>query len=249
MKKRTSLPIAARFKVQYDVERLVKDYHAAVEVSNWINKPKRGKYIGWSAIALVARAGASGLSSVDGHISAEEAHLSEPTAVMEACPYIEEILNSLSATTSRARFMRLAVGGIIGLHRDPSYGWESEMIRLHIPIITNPQVTFILDGVRLDMGEGQLWYLDTTKPHEVRNESDVDRIHLVIDVLNTDETRAALDNLGRVYEQKRSKSASKTARAAFAKVRPPKKGRKKKSKANGVPGEPASVEPLAPTNP
>ena len=54
-------------------------------------------------------------------------------------------------------------------------------MRIHIPVVTNPDVEFFLDGRRIIMGEGECWYLDLNLPHRVQNRGSTDRVHLVID--------------------------------------------------------------------
>jgi hypothetical protein len=53
--------------------------------------------------------------------------------------------------------------------------------RLHFPVFTNPQVDFFLDNTRLEMHEGECWYINANLPHRVANKGNNDRIHLVID--------------------------------------------------------------------
>lgn len=50
-----------------------------------------------------------------------------------------------------------------------------------IPIRTSPEVEFMLNGSRVDMVEGECWYLRLSDPHSVRNGSQIRRIHMVID--------------------------------------------------------------------
>ena len=64
---------------------------------------------------------------------------------------------------------------------------NGEIVRLHIPIITNEQVTMITwletkIPTKFKMRKGECWWLDVSKPHQVLNESEIDRVHLVIDV-------------------------------------------------------------------
>ena len=40
---------------------------------------------------------------------------------------------------------------------------------------------FFVGGRRLMMAEGEAWCIDFSLPHRVDNESDKDRVHLVID--------------------------------------------------------------------
>jgi hypothetical protein len=57
--------------------------------------------------------------------------------------------------------------------------------RTHIPIITNPEVFFIVDDEEKNMKEGEIWEIDNSKVHSVENLSDEDRIHFIIDYVVT----------------------------------------------------------------
>jgi hypothetical protein len=78
------------------------------------------------------------------------------------------------------------VGSVIKEHRDHELGFDDGEVRLHIPVITNPQVEFMLNQVRVVMNEGECWYLNVNQPHRVANHGMVDRIHLVIDCVVND---------------------------------------------------------------
>ena len=80
-----------------------------------------------------------------------------------------------------ARILRLGVGAEIKPHRDHELGYEDGKFRLHIPIITNENVQFILDGNEIKMLEGECWYTNVNYIHSVKNFGTVDRYHLVID--------------------------------------------------------------------
>jgi quercetin dioxygenase-like cupin family protein len=56
-------------------------------------------------------------------------------------------------------------------------------VRLHVPITTNPRVRFRLNGRRIVMEPGDLWYLRLSDPHRVTNEGATDRVHLVVDAV------------------------------------------------------------------
>ena len=83
-------------------------------------------------------------------------------------------------------------GSIIKEHKDFKLGFEDGEIRLHIPILTNPSVEFILDGARVLMNEGECWYLNLNLPHRVANRGTSDRIHLVVDCVLNDWLRELL---------------------------------------------------------
>lgn len=97
----------------------------------------------------------------------------------------------------RVRILKLSKGNIYR-HcdiQDKEAGTANGMIsRFHIPLVTNDRVTFHSWNCRgeeetLQMRERDLYYLDHRKPHAVTNESDEERLHLVIDVYANSYTR------------------------------------------------------------
>lgn len=188
---------AIRFRRRYDVGRLRADFDAAAAHAAWVAKPELGRYRGWSALPLHASGGGMGLDAVHGHVHESEHAKCTPTPLLSRCPYVAGLLDELPAPKLRVRLMRLEPGGRIGLHRDRAYGWTQPVLRLHVPVLTHAGVTFLLDGERLTMEPGELWYVDTTRDHEVSNESPADRVHLVIDLVNSEPLRACL---GRTWD-------------------------------------------------
>ena len=79
--------------------------------------------------------------------------------------------------------MRLAPDSVIHEHLDYDLAAELGMARLHVPIVTNSRVDFRLNGARIDMTAGSVWYLRLTDPHSVVNAGNTARVHLVIDVI------------------------------------------------------------------
>lgn len=182
---------AILFRTRHPTGLLLADLAAATSAAAWISRPDRGRYHDWSALPLHALHGQTTAES-DTHIDPARPEDCAPTPILSVCPAVREVLASLPAAKLRVRFMRLAPGGVIGLHRDRQYGWDLPVLRLHIPISTNPGVEFRLGDTRLDMRPGEQWYLDTTRDHEVHNRGATDRVHLVIDLVNTPQLRAHL---------------------------------------------------------
>ncbi len=114
------------------------------------------------------------------------------TALLAHCPYVRHVLASFSCPQQAVRFMRLKAGSTIKEHRDYELGFEDGEVRVHIPIVTNPEVEFVLSGVRVDMKEGECWYHNFNLPHRVANKGTVDRIHLVLDCVVNDWLRELL---------------------------------------------------------
>ena len=105
------------------------------------------------------------------------------TALLGLCPSIARVLDGFTCPLEAVRLMRLAPGSIIREHRDIDLAAEAGTARLHIPITTNPGVAFRLNGTRVEMAPGTVWYLRLADPHSVANTGTTDRIHLVIDAI------------------------------------------------------------------
>jgi hypothetical protein len=103
------------------------------------------------------------------------------TRFLAAMPAIRDVLDALPCPLGIVRLMRLTPGSIIKPHCDPDLDIDLGRARLHIPIATGPEVEFKLNGRRVDMEPGSVWYLRLADTHEVANRGDSDRVHLVID--------------------------------------------------------------------
>ena len=109
---------------------------------------------------------------------------------LEEMKPILKILEKLPCTFERVRFMKLVAGKVIGKHSDKIDKdiTSGKIVRVHIPIRTNEDVIFTLYestkdkiGNEHNLKTGHFYYTDVSKPHAVRNNSNVDRIHLVVD--------------------------------------------------------------------
>jgi hypothetical protein len=54
--------------------------------------------------------------------------------------------------------------------------------RVHIPLVTNPGVEFIVNGQPKFLPEGEIWEINNIDQHEVHNRSDAYRVHLILDL-------------------------------------------------------------------
>ena len=127
------------------------------------------------------------------------------TNLHEATPLnpVFKILENLPCKYERVRFMKLEAGKVIGKHSDKidkDLGFDDgQIIRIHVPIRTNDDVVFSLfESSRAKVAHeynlktGHYYYTDVTKPHAVRNMSDIDRIHLVVDCYANDSLRTLI---------------------------------------------------------
>jgi len=174
-----------KLPLAFDESRLRQDLHLFGD-DDWTPHFNTQYYEGdWSGIALRAP---------------KDAHLDlypDPTAdsfadtdKLARCSYIPSILGSFECEIETARFLRLTAGSEIKEHRDYKLGFEDGSVRLHIPIVTDQLVEFYLDGRRIDMRPGETWYLNFNLKHRVINNSPIDRVHLVIDLVLNDWLRS-----------------------------------------------------------
>jgi len=173
-----------KFHLNFDPIRLQNDV-ATILSDQWISHYNTNDYIGdWSSIALMSQGGKS--DNIYALQRNDEAVLG--TEVLDSCTYFKEILDQFKFQKTAVRLLRLAAGAEIKPHKDHCLGYEDGCFRIHIPVITNPDVTFILDNKRLIMNEGECWYIDANFTHSVNNRGKQDRIHLVIDGIRNEWT-------------------------------------------------------------
>jgi len=109
------------------------------------------------------------------------------TNALENSPYIKSIIKTFQekTTVTLVRLLRLAPNSVVQEHTDPTLGLEIEksVIRLTIPIFNPKNMVFNLNKTPVNMKPGECWYLDLTKPHEIINNVDEERINLTIDMI------------------------------------------------------------------
>ena len=58
--------------------------------------------------------------------------------------------------------------------------------RIHIPIITSEKITFTVYNNTIHMKKSNAYEINNQLPHSVNNPTDIDRVHIIIDVLPDD---------------------------------------------------------------
>ncbi len=159
-----------RLPRQYAAERIAEEV-LALPASAWLPHP--GKLAGNDAVPLI---------TPGGRISNGFAGAMGPTEHLRACPYIMEIMADLGAIWGRSRLMGLAPGADVPEHVDVGYYWRTHL-RIHIPIITSPDVRFTCAGETVHMAPGECWVFDSFEMHSVHNGGTGKRIHLVLDTV------------------------------------------------------------------
>ena len=105
----------------------------------------------------------------------------QTTPELDKSPYLQSILDTFQCDKFTFRIHNLVSKGKIELHRDTGSGLLSNIVRIHIPVTTNDEVYFYVDGERVCMKNGECWHANVTLPHEVENRSNNDRLQLMID--------------------------------------------------------------------
>jgi hypothetical protein len=174
------VPDRVRLPLVFDVARLRADLEAVDR--DWIDHLVRQNYEGnWSVLPLRHTAGATHPVMMI---------YSDPTAtefvdgpLLERTPAFRDLLAQFHCPLHAVRLMRLTPGSVIKPHRDHDLAAEWGVARIHIPITTNPDVEFLLNGTPLAMAPGEAWYLRLADEHTVANRGTTDRVHLVIDCI------------------------------------------------------------------
>jgi hypothetical protein len=157
-----------RLPVRFDAERLSEEV-AALPGSAWAMHPNEIQ--GNSSLRLI---------SVNGGENDEVDGVMRPTPHLAQSPYIRQVLASFGVVWSRSRLLKLAPFAGVPQHADINYHWFNR-VRLHIPIVTHPDVRFYCGNEVVHMARGEAWIFDNWRLHRVENPVDAERIHLVAD--------------------------------------------------------------------
>jgi hypothetical protein len=159
--------------LRFDAETLAREV-LALGGDAWREHPQ--KFPGNFALPLV---------SVDGDPDSDAvAGAMRPTAYLERCPYLMQVLSRLGAVWGRTRLMKLSGQAEVTPHADDNYYWR-ERVRVHVPILTRPTVRFLCGDAEVNMKPGECWIFDTWRQHRVINGADDERVHLVADTVGS----------------------------------------------------------------
>jgi len=135
---------------------------------------------GWGSIGLITYGGDPFNDLVNNELKLM------PTKILDMCPSIKNMLDEIPGKKHRVRLMEVKPGTKVHWHYDNNETIDeldfSKNVRLHMPIFTNKKVNMKICHENLNWEEGKLYYGDFSFPHCINNASDLNRIHLVIDV-------------------------------------------------------------------
>ncbi len=157
--------------LQFNADALAQEI-AALNINEWREHPQ--KFPGNFALPLISADGDPDSDSVSGPM--------RPTPYLAQCPYLMQILAFLGPVWGRTRLMKLTGQAEVSPHFDINYYWRERM-RVHVPIVTRPDVRFLCGDAEVNMKPGECWIFDTWRMHRVINNTDAERIHLVADTI------------------------------------------------------------------
>ena len=111
--------------------------------------------------------------------------LFEPVLAAATAPY-----GYANGAFPRVMLARMAPGGVIHPHRDqnPAAKWPH---KIHVPLQTNTDVTFFVEGVGYHFAEGEAVEVNNMGLHAVENRGATDRIHLIFEYYDVDQPEPA----------------------------------------------------------
>lgn len=159
-----------RLPLRFDADALAAEI-AALPAEAWVPHPQG--FAGNDYVPLVTPSGMI-TNGFAGPMAA--------TPFLAMCPYLAEAMATLDCVWGRARLMGLVPGATVPPHVDTNYYWRTH-VRVHIPIVTNPEVRFTCGEETVHMAPGECWVFDTFRRHTVVNGGSDKRIHLVADTI------------------------------------------------------------------
>jgi hypothetical protein len=176
-----TFPDRLRLPLSFDPARLEADL-AALTGEPWISHFVGANYEGdWSVVPLRGKAGAT--HPVMMIYSDPLCHDFADTPFLDTCPYMREVLSRFECPLEAVRLMRLGPGSTIKEHTDFDLSFDKGAVRIHIPVVTSPEVIFMLNRSRVVLDAGSAWYLRLSDRHSVVNHGTAARVHLVIDAV------------------------------------------------------------------
>lgn len=150
----------------------------------------------WKSISLRSITGE--VNHIYAHSSGAENYIDTP--LLDTCSYFKEIISSFKCEKEAIRLLNLSSNSTIAEHTDHNLGYEDRSFRIHIPIVTNPNVHFYIHNREVLMAVGECWYGNFNLPHRVENNGKTDRIHLIIDCIRNQWSDHIFEKAGYNFE-------------------------------------------------
>lgn len=171
-----------RFSYTYDKDKLSTELKDVLQ-QDWSLHFNSKDFNGdWRSISLRSATGKSNDIYAQANVGYKD------TPVLEMMPYVRGILDSWQCEKEAVRLLSLAPGSEIKPHKDMGCGYRDGNFRIHIPIITNPDVYFTVEDETLHLQAGECWYMDFSLTHSIVNHGNTARVHLIMDCIRNEWT-------------------------------------------------------------
>ena len=167
--------------VRFDFAKLLSEFHT-IEDALWGTRGGRvGVHVQTEAVFL------RGFAPAEGDLPIEDRE------VLASLPFTRALIyDTFQAPPQRCLFAKLRAQGEIRPHIDQGAYFE-RTIRIHFPVVTNPQAIMSADTQSFHMQAGEAWALNNSAVHGVVNAHPTEaRTHLICDYLPTDPLRQLL---------------------------------------------------------
>ncbi|HYF48967.1 MAG TPA: TIGR03032 family protein, partial [Planctomycetota bacterium] len=162
-----------KLPLRFDPARLAEEVRQ-FQGEDWRRHPQG--HAGNSAVSLISLHGDHTNDQVRGPM--------RPTKHLERCPYLQQVLATFNSPMGRTRLMRIEGDADATAHIDTNYYWHHH-VRIHVPVITYPEVTYMCGGKKVHMAAGECWIFNTWRLHNSINENPEPRVHLVADTVGS----------------------------------------------------------------
>ncbi len=134
---------------------------------------------GWHTAMLYNPTGSTDNNEIkDGH--------AVPTNVMKALPQTQAFLDGLGLSYFAVRVAKTEPGSYLWEHKDYIELGQDNKLRLHIPLVSNPNARMQFNNCSVHMAPGYIWKLNPTVNHSIANRGESDRTHLILDCYMND---------------------------------------------------------------
>jgi hypothetical protein len=156
-----------------NIDEILDELNNIIDISHPTVHPDVYHNGGWLAIALRYTKGVKdGIQSRDGEFIWNEKY---------KIPKTIEFLERICKKCKRVRILGLTPGSKVYWHVDKDEGFDSDTLRLHLVIKTNPKATMSICQYSLFVPSGILFAADFSMPHCLKNIGEDTRWHLVFD--------------------------------------------------------------------
>lgn len=181
----------------FDANRLQEEVNRLDQTGWKLHYQKLHYEGGWSALPLRSVGGKSDSIIISPFENPEYSD----TDFLKDCPYLQEVLTTFHCPLLAVRLLKLDAGAVIKEHTDAELCYEKGEIRIHIPVVTDEKVEFYLDGEKMNLKEGECWYMNFNLPHNINNKSAINRVHLVIDAKVNDWIKTFFESPGIIVKK------------------------------------------------